>query len=124
MAPWPNTWRIEDQDDIDLRRGEQLLEEFKAFVTHLVEVEKLSRATLRRHIDNLFLLGGEIISQINIYEEDRKLPAARLLDQNLAIDGGPLCKHVSRGTHRQQFDATCKKLYAFRTRRSTHRARA
>jgi len=118
MAEWPITWQIEDEDDVDLRYGEQLLEEFKPFVTYLVEVQKLSRSTVRRHLDHLFLLGGEIISQINIDEQDRKLPPGRLLDSNLAQDGGPLCKHVQDGSAQQQFDATCKKLYVFRAARS------
>lgn len=115
MAAWPHTWQI---DDRDLRYGEQLLEELKPFVMYLIGVEKLARSTVRRHLDNLFLLGGELISYINMYQRDRKLPAARLLDDNLCEDGGPLCKHVQDGSVQQQYDATCKKLYAFRLTRS------
>jgi hypothetical protein len=118
MADWPATWQIDDEDDGDLRYGEQLLEELKPFVMYLVGVEKLSRSTVRRHVDNLFLLGGELISHINIYEKDRKLPPARLLDDNLSEEGGPLCKHVQDGSAQQQYDATCKKLYAFRSART------
>jgi hypothetical protein len=115
MAAWPHTWQI---DDGDLRYGEQLLEELKPFVMYLIGVEKLARSTVRRHLDNLFLLGGELISHINIYQRDRKLSPARLLDDNLCEDGGPLCKHVQNGSAQQQYDATCKKLYAFRSTRS------
>jgi hypothetical protein len=118
MANWPATWQIDDEDEADLRYGEQLLEEFKSFVMYLVGVERLSRSTVRRHVDNLFLLGGELICHINIYENDRKLPPAHLLDDNLCEDGGPLCKHVQDGAAQQQFDATCKKLYAFRSARA------
>src|SRR5438445_4781240 len=78
MADWPATWQIDDEDEVDLHYGGQLLEEFKPFVMYLIGVDKLSRSTVRRHVDNLFLLGGERISHINIYEQDRKLPAARL----------------------------------------------
>ena len=115
MDEWPNTWQI---DDGDLRYGEDLLEELKPFVMYLVGVEKLSRSTVRRHLDNLFLLGGELISLINTYDEDRRRSPARLLDNNLSADGGPLCKHVQPGHLQQQYDATCKQLYAFRSRRS------
>lgn len=115
MNEWPTTWEI---DDGDLRYGQDLLEELKPFVMHLVGVEKLSRSTLRRHLDNLFLLGGELISLINTYDEDRRRSPARLLDHNLSAEGGPLCKHVQRGSGQQHYDATCKKLHAFRSRRS------
>ena len=121
MAEWPNTWQI---DDDDLAYGEQLLEEFKPFVMHLVGVEKLARSTVRRHLDNLFLLGGEVISEINTYDEDRRFSPARLLDESLSEDGGPLCKHVQKGSDQQQYDATCKKLHTFRSARSrTHKFR-
>jgi hypothetical protein len=118
---WPDAWQI---DDGDLRYGEQLLEELKPFVMYLVGVEKLARSTVRRHLDNLFLLGGELISHINIYEKDRKLSPACLLDDNLCEDRGPLCKHVEDGSDQQQYDAACKKLHSFRSARSrTHKIR-
>lgn len=115
MNEWPDTWQI---DDGDLRYGQDLLEELKPFVTYLIGVEKLSRSTVRRHLDSLFLLGGELLSLINTFDEDRNLSPARLLDNNLSAEGGPLCKHVQRGSSQQQYDATCKKLYAFRSSRS------
>jgi len=115
MNEWPNTWQI---DDGDLRYGQDLLEELKPFVMYLVGVQKLSRPTVRRHLDNLFLLGGELISLINTYDEDRRCSPARLLDNNLSAEGGPLCKHVQPGRQQQQYDATCKQLYAFRSGRS------
>ena len=114
MDRWPESWKI---DEGDLRYGEGLLEQFKPFVTHLVETQQLARSTLRRHLNNLWLLGGELISQINLYEKHRKLTPAQLLDDNLFEDGGPLCKHVQEGTGQRQYDATCKKLFAFRSGR-------
>lgn len=112
MAAWPAAWQIDDED---LLYGEQLLEELKPFVAHLIRVEKLARSTVRRHLDNLFLLGGELISSINIYDHDRRRSPARLLDNSLDEDGGPLCKHLCEGPQQRQYDATCKKLYAFRS---------
>lgn len=116
MARWPQAWQIDDEGD--LRYGEDLLALFKPFVTHLVLNEELTEKSVRRHLDNLFLLGGELISLINTFDEDRRRRPARLLDLNLSPLGGPSCRHVERGAHRQQFDATCKKLYAFRSAQS------
>lgn len=115
MEKWPRSWRIDGPDE---SYGEGLLKELKPFVRHLVEVEQLSRSTLRRHLNNLWLLGGTLIRDINTFETHRKRTPARLLDDSIFEDGGPLCKHVSEGSEQRQYDATCKKLFAFRSGRS------
>jgi hypothetical protein len=92
MSQWPTTWRI---DQPDLAYGQRLLEELTPFVTRLISVEKLSASSIRRHLESLFLLGGELISRINIFEEDRRLSPAKLRDQSISEDGGPLCRHVA-----------------------------
>jgi len=121
MDRWPAAWQI---DEGDLAYGEGLLEQFKPFVTYLVNVQQLAPTTLRRHLNDLFLLGGELISHINTFEKDRRLSPARLLDDNISPDGGPLCRHVEEGSHQRHYDATCKKLHAFRTAPShTHKFR-
>jgi hypothetical protein len=121
MDRWPAAWQI---DEGDLAYGEGLLEQFKPFVTYLVNVQQLAPTTLRRHLNDLFLLGGELISHINTFEKDRRLSPARLLDDNIWPDGGPLCRHVEEGPHQRHYDATCKKLHAFRSAASqTHKFR-
>jgi biotin operon repressor len=37
---------------------------FRPFIEHLIELN-LSRKTIRKHIDNLWILGGEIIRDLN-----------------------------------------------------------
>jgi hypothetical protein len=118
MSEWPNTWQV---DEPDLPYGEGLLEQFKPFVTHLISVEQLSASSINRHLGYLFLLGGELISQINYFDEKRRLSPAKLLDQSIDEEGGPLCRHVA-DYQQAQYDATCRKLYAFRhSRRSKSR---
>jgi hypothetical protein len=112
MENWPHSWEIDEGDRI---YGEGLLQHFKPFVRHLVETEQLSRSTLRRHLNNLWLLGGELISLINTYDEDRKRSPDRLLDDNLSSEGGPSTPHAQPGPPQRQYDATCKKLHAFRS---------
>jgi hypothetical protein len=110
MSEWPNTWQIDEPDRL---YGQGLLNEFRPFVTHLITVEQLSASSINRHLGNLFLLGGELISQINYFEEKRRLSPAKFLDQSIFEDGGPLCRHVA-DYQQAQYDATCRKLYAFR----------
>jgi hypothetical protein len=112
MSEWPNAWLI---DGPDLAYGQALLEEVTPFVTHLISVEHLSTSTIRRHLDYLFLLGGELISHINIFERDRRLSPSKLLDRSISEDGRPLCKHIEEGHMQAQYDATCRKLHAFRS---------
>jgi len=112
MDKWPKAWEI---DERDRRYGEDLLKELKPFVRYLAETKQLARSTLRRHLNQLFLLGGEIISTVNTHERDRHQPAARLLDKQLAPDGGPYCRHIDTDQHQRQFDSTCRQLFAFRS---------
>lgn len=112
MEKWPRAWQIDDADE---RYGEGLLKELRPFVRHLVETEELSRFTLRRHLNNLWLLGGQLISLINTYDEDRKRSPAALLDRNICAEGGPSTRHIDSNTAQRQYDATCKKLHSFRS---------
>jgi len=110
MSQWPRTWQI---DDPDLPYAEGLLAQLKPFVTHLITSEQLSATSIRRHLGYLFLLGGELISQINYFEHKRRLAPAKFLDQSIGEDGGPLCRHVP-DYQQAQYDATCRKLHAYR----------
>jgi len=48
----------------DLPPGQQMVECFKPFLRHLLS-SNLSAKTLRKHRDNLWQLGGEIISDLH-----------------------------------------------------------
>ncbi len=52
--------------DIDI--GQQIVAVLTPFLLHLLD-QGLARATVRRHRDNLWLLGGEIIGRR--YEDDQ-----------------------------------------------------
>ena len=71
-----------------------------------------SPKTIRRHVDNLWLLGGEIIRDLNEDPSLRKVAAERLLRQVVHQDGGPLVQNGSEEEQRS-FDATCRKLHRF-----------
>ena len=47
----------------DLPPGEELVACFRPFIEHLAS-SSLSSKTIRRHVDNLWILGGEIIRDL------------------------------------------------------------
>ena len=82
----------------------------RPFLEHLAS-SSLSPKTIRRHVDNLWLLGGEIIRDLNYDPSLRKMAADRLLRNVIHEDGGPLIHNGSEEEQRS-FDSTCRKLHA------------
>lgn len=48
---------------------------------------KLTEKTIKKHIDNLWLLGGELISDINFDPEGHDQLVLELLSENIGPDG-------------------------------------
>ena len=107
---WPRSWMGVEKD---VPPGVGLVACFRPFIEHLAS-SSLSRKTIRRHIDNLWLLGGEIIRDLNFDPTLRKVPADRLVAKVIHEDGGPLLYNGSEEEQRS-FDATCRKLHRFRS---------
>jgi len=84
---------------------------FRPFIEHLA-ASSLSPKTIRRHVDNLWLLGGEIIRDLNYTPALRKVPAEKLIRDVVGDDGGPLIYNGSEEDQRS-LDSTCRKLYRF-----------
>jgi len=60
-------------EEKDLPPGRKLIECFTPFLMHLA-TSGLSKRTIQNHVDNMWLLGGEIIRDLNEdppFEEDR-----------------------------------------------------
>jgi hypothetical protein len=108
LDQWPGSWRYEERD---LSPGQQIVECFKPFLRHLLSLD-LSRKTLRKHRDNLWLLGGEIISDLHETPRLRKRPIGEVLLAALDDEDGPLISRASEDQQRS-FDATCRKLHRF-----------
>jgi hypothetical protein len=72
----------------------------------------LSPKTIRKHLDNVWLLGEEIIRDLNDDPSLRKVTADRLLRDAIHADGGPLIHHGEEEAQRS-FDSTCRKLHRF-----------
>lgn len=108
LSTWAASWRCEDRDIIP---GEQLVALFTPFLLHLLD-EGLTRPTRNRHRDNLWLLGGEIITDIIETPKLRKRPVEQLLREAIAHGEGPLI-HSGTQADQNSFDATCRKLRRF-----------
>jgi hypothetical protein len=109
MNDWPRRWA---GDGSDLPIGGRIVQIMHSFLLAMME-EGLASTTIKRHLDNLWLLGGEIIGRIH---EDRKLKKSsgnELLLQFVDEEGGPLSKHLATEEEQKPFDGTCRKFYRF-----------
>jgi len=95
----------------DLPPGEDLVACMRPFIEHLA-ASSLSPTTIRRHVDNLWTLGGEIIRDLHYDPSLRKRAADRLLRSAVHEYGGPAIHNGSEEAQRS-FDATCRKLHRF-----------
>jgi hypothetical protein len=109
LATWAASWCGEERDVIP---GQQIVAVFTPFLLDLL-AQGLSRKTRNLHRDNLWLLGGEIIRDINETPKLRKRPAQELIRQAIANDEGPLIHGGFSEQEQRSFDSTCKKLNRF-----------
>jgi hypothetical protein len=100
-------------EEKDLPSGRKLVECFTPFLLHLATSE-LSKRTIQRHVNNLWMLGGEIIRDLNQDPSLRKVPAEQLVRKLIHEDGGPLI-HNGWEEEQRSFDSTCRKFYRFLT---------
>ena len=112
---WPASWRYEERD---VAPGRQLVECFKPFLRNLLSLG-LSRTTLRRHRDNLGLLGGALIGKLHEVPRLRQRPIIDVVRQAIDEEGGPLiCHGAASEAEQRSFDATCRRFYRFLTERN------
>src|SRR3984893_1905470 len=105
---WPRSWMGLDKD---LPPGGELVACLRPFIEHLAS-SSLSPKTIRQHVDNLWLLGGEIIRDLNYDPALRKVAAQRLLRDVVGADCGPL---IYNGWEEKQLSlvSPCRKLHRF-----------
>ncbi len=107
-------------EEKDLPPGRKLVEYFMPFLLHLTK-SGLSKRTIQNHVDNMWLLGGEIIRDVNEHPSLRKESAEQLVRNVIHEDGGPLI-HNGWEDERRSFDSTCRKFYRFLTQPSAEPA--
>jgi hypothetical protein len=117
LDQWPRSWAYEERD---IPYGQRMVECFKPFLRELLALP-LSRKTLRRHRDNIWVLGGEVIRQLQIDRGLRRRPIEQVVLDLIGDDGGPLLSHGQPEAEQRSFDATCRKLFRFLTDRRVSR---
>src|SRR3974377_666577 len=103
LDQWPRSWAYEARD---IPYGLRMVECFKPFLREMLALP-LSRTTLRRHRDNIWVLGGEVIRRGQMDRGLRRRPAGRASPALIGDEGGPLLSHGGSETEQRSFDATC-----------------
>jgi hypothetical protein len=100
----------------DLPPGEELVACFRPFLEFLVVSTDLSPKAIQKHVDHLWVLGGEIIRDLNETPSLRKKSIEQILLDVIDDDGGPLIYGVSSEQQQRSFDSTCRKFHRFFSR--------
>ena len=95
----------------DVPPGEQIVDCFRPFLNHLIQLQ-LSRTTLRKHVNNLWVLGGDIIRKLNDTPSLRNVPIEDLVF-DVVQDGGPLPSGCDSEEALRSFESSCRKLRRF-----------
>jgi len=111
LDQWPRSWAYEA---CDIPPGLRLVECFKPSLCNLLALD-LSRQTLRRHRDNVWALGGEVIHALQMDSALRRRPIEQIVRNLIGEDGRPLLSHGQSEAEQRAFDATCRKLSRFLT---------
>ena len=109
LDDWPQSWHVEPAD---ILVGQQIVQVLMPFLLHLLD-QGLAKATLRRHRDNLWTLGGELIRCRYDDDELAKKHVNDALRQLTRDDGGPLMWPRISESEQDSLDATCRKLNRF-----------
>ena len=103
--------------------GLRMVEYVTPFLRELLALQ-LSRKTLRQHRDNIWALGGEVISQLQMDSGLRRRPIEQVVLSLIGDDGGPLLSHGQSDAEQRSFDVTCRKLFRFLNAREISRHNA
>lgn len=90
--------------------GEPLLTLFRPFLEHLA-ASNLSPKTIQKHVDNIWVLGGEFVRDLHNDPVLRRRPVDQILLKMIEY-GGPPLYHEGEDAPRS-FDSTCRKLRRF-----------
>ena len=105
---WPERWQGVEQDVV---YGQGLLAAMRPFVLDLI-ARGLKERTIRTHMDNLWMLGGEIIREVSLHDRYDLAPAESLW-QSVDEGGGPYCRHLDSEAQERSYHSTCRKLHRF-----------
>ena len=105
---WPESWMGVEEDRL---YGQKILEIIRPFVNNMIE-KGMTVRSMRRHLNSLWLLGAEIIYEVDVDGEYDIPPEEKILSM-ISAEGGPYSSHLDSKTAQEQFDGTCRQLYKF-----------
>src|SRR5277367_7074388 len=105
LDEWPRSWMGLEKD---VPPGEKLVACFRPFLEHLTSTS-LSRKTIRKHVDHLWVLGGEIIRDLHETPSLRRKSIEQILFAVIDDEGGPLIHGGPSEEQQRSFDSTCRK---------------
>lgn len=103
---WPESWQGEKED---IPYGQEIVGLMIPFIEEM-KLSKLSVKTINEHIDNLWMLGANIIEDLNWFDKTDLIPPQEMLFESVDSEGGPLI-HDFDESQQEEFDATCRKFY-------------
>ena len=109
LHDWPRSWHVEPAD---IAVGKQIVQLLAPFLLHLLD-QGLAKATVSRHRDNLWTLGGELIRRRYDNDELARQAVEDAIGQLIGRDGGPLMWPSITEAEQGSLDATCHKLDRF-----------
>jgi len=109
LDKWPRSWMGLEKD---VPPGEKLVACFRPFLEQLASTS-LSRKTIRKHVDNLWVLGGEIIRDLHEDPSLRRKNVEEVLRELIDDEYGPLIHGGTSEPQQNSFDSTCRKLHRF-----------
>jgi hypothetical protein len=96
--------------DEDIPPGERLVACFRPFLESLAASGMSHRAT-QEHVDNIWALGGQFITELNYDPPLRKRPVEHVLKEMIRY-GGPRLRHAD-DEEQSSFDTTCEMFRQF-----------
>jgi hypothetical protein len=109
LDEWPRSCHVEPADIV---LGQQIVQVLTPFLLHLLDLG-LATATMRRHRDNPWTLGGERIRCRYDDDELARQAISHAMGQLIDQDGGPLMWPRISESEQTSLDATCRKLKRF-----------
>jgi hypothetical protein len=113
LEGWAKSWAREASDE---ELGDAIVRLLRPFLEHLAGQE-LALSTLRRHKNNLYLIGGRALDEMTRFEEDAPGDVGQALEVVISSDAGPLLRDASDDEQRA-CDSTARQLYRFRQRQA------
>lgn len=99
-------------DHDDLAFGNKIVEAMRPFVQHLIE-SGISSKTLKRHLDNLWLLGGEIIHDVHYHNDYETGDLIERIKDAVALEGISYHGSLYTESDLRSFKTTCRKYHKY-----------